>query len=336
MSNLLSYKNYNGTVEYSKEGRCLFGRVVGVKSLLSYEGDSVKELEQDFQNVIDEHLADCKERNVEPEQPCKGTFNISNKAEDSVMIGIAVVGCTGKLGINIVKAALNRKDMELRYAIARKGNQFVGHKISELVGGKNDLPITDDITSAKDCDVFIDCTNAETFMNDSYPRYEKMGKALVIATTGFSAEALEKIGGLAAQIPVFMAGNFSLTLYHFIETVKFYAKSISPDTDIQIVEYHHNQKKDAPSGTALMIKEALLSANDKTGGGLVNISSVRGGNIFGEHVVIFANAKGEVVELKHQVSSREAFADGAIEISTWLAERPNGMYHMDDFSNGMS
>ncbi len=76
MSNLLSYKNYNGTVEYSKEDNCLFGKVIGIKSLLSYEGDSVKELEQDFQDVIDEYLADCKERNVEPEQPYKGTFNV--------------------------------------------------------------------------------------------------------------------------------------------------------------------------------------------------------------------------------------------------------------------
>ena len=76
MSNLLSYKNYNGTVEYSKEDSCLFGKVVGIKSLLSYEGNSVQELEQDFQNVIDEYLADCRERNVEPEQPYKGIFNV--------------------------------------------------------------------------------------------------------------------------------------------------------------------------------------------------------------------------------------------------------------------
>ena len=76
MSNLLSYKNYNGIVEYSKEDHCLFGKVVGIKSLLSYEGDSVKALEQDFQNVVDAYLADCQERNVEPEQPYKGTFNV--------------------------------------------------------------------------------------------------------------------------------------------------------------------------------------------------------------------------------------------------------------------
>lgn len=76
MSNLLSYKNYNGTVEYSKEDNCLFGKVIGIKSLLSYEGDSVHELEKNFQNVIDEYIVDCRERNQEPEQPYKGTFNV--------------------------------------------------------------------------------------------------------------------------------------------------------------------------------------------------------------------------------------------------------------------
>ena len=76
MSDLLSYKNYNGTVEYSKEDSCLFGKVMGIKSLLSYEGNSVQELERGFQNVIDEYLTDCKERNVEPEQPYKGSFNV--------------------------------------------------------------------------------------------------------------------------------------------------------------------------------------------------------------------------------------------------------------------
>lgn len=76
MSNLLSYKNYNGTVEYSREDECLFGKVIGIKSLLAYEGQSVQELEQDFKTVIDEYLQDCKEKNIEPEQPYKGTFNV--------------------------------------------------------------------------------------------------------------------------------------------------------------------------------------------------------------------------------------------------------------------
>jgi predicted HicB family RNase H-like nuclease len=76
MSNLMSYKNYNGTVEYSKEDKCFFGKVVGIKSLLMYEGNSVSELEEDFQSVIDDYIADCENRGVQPEQPYKGTFNV--------------------------------------------------------------------------------------------------------------------------------------------------------------------------------------------------------------------------------------------------------------------
>ena len=76
MSNLLSYKNYNGTVEYSKDDHCLFGKVLGLKSLLSYEGNSVQELEEDFKTVIDEYLLDCEKQNILPEQPYKGSFNV--------------------------------------------------------------------------------------------------------------------------------------------------------------------------------------------------------------------------------------------------------------------
>lgn len=81
MSSLFSYKNYNGTVEYSKDDKCLFGKVIGIKSLLSYEGDSVHELETDFQNAIDEYLNDCEELGVQPEQSYKGTFNVRIKPD---------------------------------------------------------------------------------------------------------------------------------------------------------------------------------------------------------------------------------------------------------------
>ena len=247
------------------------------------------------------------------------------------MIKIALLGCTGKLGSAIMKNALKSTDVEIKYAIARKGNQYVGKNISELIGCNSDLMIIDDFEATDDCDIYIDCTNAETFMNSSYSKYEKMQKPLIIATTGFSAEDIEKINLLAKNFPIFMSGNFSVALHDFIETIKFYARKISLDTDIQIVEYHHNQKKDAPSGTALMIKEALLDANNTINRDSITICSIRGGNIFGEHEVIFANCKDEVVTFKHQVSSREPFADGAIEISKWLINQTNGLYNMNDF-----
>ena len=98
MSNLLSYKNYNGTVEYSKEDHCLFGKVIGIKSLLSYEGASVVELEQDFQNTVDNYLEDCKHRDVKPEQPYKGTFNVRISPE--LHRNIAVYAMEHKKSLN--------------------------------------------------------------------------------------------------------------------------------------------------------------------------------------------------------------------------------------------
>ena len=249
------------------------------------------------------------------------------------MIKIAIVGCTGKLGSAIMRNALRSADVEVCYAIARKGNQFVGKNVSELIDCKSDLLIIDDIELANDCDIYIDCTNAEAFMNNSYSKYEKMQKPLIIATTAFSVEDIEKINLLSTKFPVFMSGNFSVALHDFIETIKFYASKISLDTNIQIVEYHHNQKKDAPSGTALMIKDALLNTNNSINSDKVTICSVRAGNIFGEHEVIFANCKDEVVTFKHQVSSKEPFADGAIEVSKWILKQTCGLYNMDDFCN---
>lgn len=247
------------------------------------------------------------------------------------MIKVAVVGCTGKLGSSIMRNILKREDVELCYAIARRGNRFVGKSISEIIGGNIALEIIDDIELAVDCDVFIDCTSAEAFIDNNYSKYEKVKKPLVIGTTAFTTENIEEINKLTLRMPVFMTGNFSIALHDFIETLKFAVKRISDDTDIQIVEYHHNQKKDAPSGTALMIKDALVSANKNVNPEKINICSIRGGNIFGEHEVIFANCKDEVLTFMHQVSSRETFADGAIETAIWTAKQGNGLYNMDDF-----
>lgn len=173
-------------------------------------------------------------------------------------------------------------------------------------------------------------------MSNSYAKYEKLKKNLVIATTAFTVEDKTQIDKLAMNMPVFRSGNFSVALHDFIETIKFAGKRISDDTDIQIVEYHHNQKKDSPSGTAIMIKEALSKVNRKINPEKINICSIRGGNIFGEHEVIFANCKDEVITFKHQVSSRETFADGAVEAAVWTEKQGNGLYDMDDFCNDIS
>ncbi|OGO89061.1 MAG: 4-hydroxy-tetrahydrodipicolinate reductase [Clostridiales bacterium GWF2_36_10] len=248
------------------------------------------------------------------------------------MIKINVVGCTGKLGIMIIKTILNKKDVELIDAIGRKGNQYIGQDISVIIGGQNrGIIISDSILDAKECDVFIDCTNAENFIANNIEQYKKKKKPLVIATTGFDNNSLEQIKKLSVEMPVLQSGNFSIALHDFIETLKFAVKRISVDTDVQIIEFHHNQKKDAPSGTAKMIQDALIQNNMRLNYDNVKICSVRGGNIFGEHQVIFANCKDEVTEYKHQVSSREAFSNGAVDVAKWLSNQQNGAYNMDDF-----
>ncbi len=248
-----------------------------------------------------------------------------------MMLKIAVVGCTGKLGSAIIKKIINSDNAELSYAVARQGNQFAGHKVTELIGEPCELTIIDNIENAVDCDVFIDCTNAENFMGQSFLKYKKMAKPLIIATTAFSDEDIKIITESASYFPVFMEGNFSIELHNFIETLKFAARNVSSDTDIQIIEYHHNQKKDAPSGTAIMIKQALVGANPHLNTDAIKICSVRAGNIFGEHEVIFANSSDEVVTFKHKASSRDCFATGAIEVAMWLSNKKSGFYNMDDF-----
>ena len=141
-------------------------------------------------------------------------------------------------------------------------------------------------------------------------------------------EAIKRIKQKIAELEIEMGATLSEE-----EISQFEKQCNIRLPEAQIVEYHHNQKRDAPSGTALMIKDALFDANKKINKEKVNIYSIRGGNIFGEHEVIFANCKDEIVTFKHQVSSRETFADGAIEVSVWTAKQTNGLYDMNSFCN---
>lgn len=248
------------------------------------------------------------------------------------MLKISIVGCTGKFGAMIAKKVCESEELILVNAIGRKGNKYIGQDVSSIIGGQElKLKIKDSIIEADDCDVFIDCTNADTFLNDNYEQYLQMEKPVVIATTGFDEEGINKLNEISKKIPVMQSGNFSIALHNFIETLKFAAASISDDTDVSIIELHHNQKKDAPSGTAIMIKEALINSNARLNNENVHISSIRGGTIVGEHQVIFANCNDEVIEFKHRISSREALASGAIEVSKWLVKQQNGFYNMDYF-----
>jgi len=246
------------------------------------------------------------------------------------MIKAALVGCTGKLGRAIAASILAREDICLAYAIAREGNPYVGKSAAEVFGAACPIDITDDILAAKDADVFIDCTNAAAFTGTNFAKYKAMKKPLVIGTTGLKAEDTAALEAASAEMPIFISSNFSVALHDFIELLQLAVKKVDDDIDVTIIEHHHRFKKDAPSGTALMIKRALLKANPALTDESINVLSVRGGSVFGIHEVIFASTKDEVVSYKHEASSRRPFAEGAIKAALWTVKQGNGFYNMDD------
>ncbi len=251
------------------------------------------------------------------------------------MIKVGVVGCTGRLGSMIMNAILGNNETELTYAIGRSGNPYIGQDISSIIRGQlRNITITDSILEADNCEVLIDCTLAGNFINTNLRQYQMIGKPLIIGTTGFTEEEEVQIKELATIIPILKTGNFSITLHAFIETLKFAARIVSDDTDVQIIEYHHKLKKDSPSETAKMIRDAMLQANSRLKKETVNILSVRGGTMSGEHHVLFANCKDEVTEYIHKVSSRAAFSHGAVEAVNWIMKQPKGLYSMYDLIYG--
>ena len=241
------------------------------------------------------------------------------------MIKLGITGCTGKLGNSIIQQIKQHKNIELAVAVTRKGNCLVGEKIANT-----QVIIEDDLSALQKSNVIIDCTNAISF-RQNIQIYKALEKPLVIATTGFSDLDMEKIAELSKNIPIIISGNFSIALFNFLMAVRSYAAGISHDTDITIIELHHKTKKDAPSGTAKMIRKAIIEANPCIQEQEITIQSVRAGSIFGEHQVIFATNSDEVITMKHSVSSRKSFSDGALWVAEWIYNQCPQLYTMYDF-----
>ncbi len=169
------------------------------------------------------------------------------------------------------------------------------------------------------------------------------GTAAVLATTGYSDEQIARIKAAAAQIPVFFTFNYSLGINLLASLAKSAAKVLGGQFDIEIVEKHHNQKIDAPSGTAIMLGNAVNSALDekyhyvydrhsrrmKREKYEIGMHAIRGGTIVGEHDIIFAG-RDEVITLSHSAASKEVFAVGAVNASVFLAGQSAGLYEMSD------
>ena len=247
---------------------------------------------------------------------------------------IIICGYSGKMGQAVMRAAKNDSECEV---VAGVDINF-----SE----KSELPVYKNINEVKErADVVIDFSNPAAF--DGLIEYSKnTNTPVVICTTGLSSDQMEKMKYVSEVLPVFYSRNMSLGVNLLVELSKITAKILGSNFDIEIIEKHHNQKIDAPSGTALMLAEEISEEipngveyiYDRTktrksrSKSEIGIHSVRGGTIVGDHDVIFAGEK-EVVVLSHHAESREIFANGAIKAAKFLVSQESGFYTMKDIIN---
>ncbi len=247
------------------------------------------------------------------------------------MVKAVISGCFGKMGRVVADVISKRDDIE---AVAG---------IDKVAPGELSFETVTDIKNLT-CkpDVIIDFSNpsALTGLLD----YAKTnGTALVLATTGYSEQDIADIRSCSSQVPIFFTANMSIGINLLSALAKKAATILGDSYDIEIVEKHHNQKIDAPSGTALMLADSINEAMDERYNYIydrhsqrkkrdkteIGIHSIRGGTIVGEHEIIFAG-RDEVITLSHSAASKEVFAVGAVNAAVFLSGKPAGMYSMQD------
>jgi 4-hydroxy-tetrahydrodipicolinate reductase len=262
------------------------------------------------------------------------------------MIRIAVVGASGRMGLCLIKAAELDTRTTLSIATSRSGSLAIGKDAGELAGiGTLNIKIIDDVASAIDhFDVLIDFTRPDASM-EFIEICRQAGKKIIIGTTGFSEPQKDSITKAAKEIAIVMAPNMSVGVNLALKLLEMTAKVMGDYTDIEVIEAHHRHKVDAPSGTALRMGEviaktlgrdlkdcAIYGREGNTGERdrkTIGFSTIRAGDIVGDHTVMFAD-EGERVEITHKATSRMTFANGAIRASVWLNDKPNGLYDMQD------
>jgi 4-hydroxy-tetrahydrodipicolinate reductase len=251
------------------------------------------------------------------------------------MIRVAVAGASGKLGSLVTRLVQSHPDMEISIAIVSPGSQNLG---KELLPGLEAVSPDDLVSALKGIDVYVDLTSP-TAASENLPLIPEAKVNAVVGTTGISRESMDafvrevKANDLSAVV----SPNFSIGINVFWKTCESLAKVLG-DYDVEIIEAHHNMKKDAPSGTAVKAAEIISGATGitervhgrqgKVGARKreIGIHAVRAGDIVGEHTVIFAG-KRERIELTHRAHSREAFAEGCLTAIDWVFGRRDGQVH---------
>ncbi len=262
------------------------------------------------------------------------------------MVRVAIVGVSGRMGLCLIKAALAAQNVELTVAVSRPESLAIGKDAGELAGvAAAGILVGDDLAALTDrFDVLIDFTRPEASMN-YIEICRQAGKQVVIGTTGYSEEQKAAIAAAANDIAIVIAPNFSVGVNLSLKLLEMTAKVMGDYTDIEVIEAHHRHKVDAPSGTALRMGEVVAAALERdlkdcaiygregdTGARerkTIGFSTIRAGDIVGEHTVMFAD-EGERVEITHKATSRMTFANGAVRAAVWLAGKQQGLFDMQD------
>jgi 4-hydroxy-tetrahydrodipicolinate reductase len=262
------------------------------------------------------------------------------------MLKITVCGASGRMGRNIIPLVASDPGLRLAGALAAPGDPALGADAGLVAGGAPlGVAITDDLAAAlADAGVAIDFTLPAASLAVAQACRER-GCGLVIGTTGHGPDQLEELRSVARDIPLVMAPNMSLGVNLLFRLAEIAARALGPDYDAEIFEAHHRHKVDAPSGTALGLGRAVAQGrgvsldeaavwerHGATGprpAGAIGFSVVRGGEIVGDHRLIFAGP-GEQLEIAHHAQDRSGFARGAVAAARWVAGRPAGLYSMFD------
>ena len=258
---------------------------------------------------------------------------------------IAVAGASGRMGHMLIEAVLGSADCTLAGALDVAGSPALGQDAGAFLGRHSGVAITADLrTGLTGADVLIDFTRPEgTLAHLAVCR--ELGVRAVIGTTGFSAAQKAEIGAFAAHTAIVFAANMSVGVNVVLRLLDVAARLLNDGYDVEVIEAHHKHKVDAPSGTALAMGEvvaqafgqqlkdqAVFTREGHTGerkAGTIGFATVRGGDIVGDHTVLFAGT-GERIEITHRSNSRANYAEGSLRAARFLAGRPAGLYGMDD------
>jgi 4-hydroxy-tetrahydrodipicolinate reductase len=258
---------------------------------------------------------------------------------------IAVAGASGRMGHMLIEAVRNAPDCRLAGALDVAGSPAIGADAGAFLGLASGVTIASDLrTGLKDAQVLIDFTRPEGTLAH-LAACRELGVQLVIGTTGFSDAQKAEIAAAAKDIAIMMAPNMSVGVNVTFKLLEMAAKALATGYDIEIIEAHHRHKVDAPSGTALKMGEVIADALGRslkdcavyaregvTGErdpSSIGFATVRGGDIVGDHTVLFAGT-GERIEITHKSASRSTYAEGSLRAVRFLAGRRTGMFDMFD------